>query len=70
MPGILLIGGAVAENKEGMIYDSVVLLFQWGRWIMSEKLNLYIMSFSILMRPMKKNRTERNLRATKEIRGR
>ena len=55
MPGILLIGSAVAER---------------GRWTMSEKLNLCIMSFSILMRPMKKNRTERNLRATKEIRGR
>lgn len=57
MPGILLIGGAMAENKEGVIRVTVALLFWWRRWPMSEQLSTQAIEFSNLVRTAEENKT-------------
>lgn len=57
MPGILLIGGAMAENKEGVIRATVALLFRWRRWPVSEQLSTQAIEFSNLVGTAEGNKT-------------
>lgn len=57
MPGVFIIDGNTAAKKEGMIHAATTLpSFQCGRSALSEQLNVCVIEFSILLRPMKKNR--------------